>query len=222
MTPQMLNGIEIWRLSRPYEDLETMVLKPIFGLVALVLGVPIMLEYDVFRGLVIVLEAGLKFILQDGSVKVLIHPPINLAGISPSHIIHPHTITEPPPNFIVPSTNLSPILFSPCFFHTHFFPSDPNLLILVSSDQTTLFQSSTVQSLCATAKSILSFLCLLLSKGIFFLVTAFRPTVFRHLLMVCAEIGWLVILLRVLAICTAFSALPELIKHERYGQIGFY
>src|ERR1700719_4150786 len=149
-------------------------------------------------------------------------PSILQAYPTPSHIIHPHTITEPPPNFIVPSTNLSPTLFSPCFFHTHFFPSDPNLLILVSSDQTTLFQSSTVQSLCATAKSILSFLCLLLSKGIFFLVTAFRPTVFRHLLMVCAEIGWLVILLRVLAICTAFSALPELIKHERYGQIGFY
>src|ERR1700726_1770615 len=99
MTPQMLNGIEIWRLSRPYKDLETMVLEPIFGLVALMFGVPIMLEYDVLRGLVIVLEAGLKFILQEGCVKVLIHPPINLAGIShplPHHTspYHPRTTTK--------------------------------------------------------------------------------------------------------------------------------
>jgi hypothetical protein len=52
-------------------------------------GVPIMLEYDVLRGLVIVLEAGLKYILQDEYVKVLIHLPINLAGIS--HPLPHHT-----------------------------------------------------------------------------------------------------------------------------------
>src|ERR1700726_3075541 len=105
MTPQMLNGIEIWRLSRPYKDLETMVLKPIFGLVALVLGVPIMLEYDGFRGLVIVLEAGLKFVLQDGSVKVLIHPPINLAGIShPLPFTEPDLFPEHTPSFVHEST----------------------------------------------------------------------------------------------------------------------
>src|ERR1700731_2090717 len=52
-------------------------------------GVPIMLEYDVLRGLVIVLEAGLNFIPQDGYVKLLIRPPINLAGIS--HLLPHHT-----------------------------------------------------------------------------------------------------------------------------------
>ncbi|KAI6111373.1 hypothetical protein F5141DRAFT_1026950 [Pisolithus sp. B1] len=55
---------------------------------------------------------------------------------------------HPPPNFSVPSTSLS-FSFSPGFFHAHLRPSDPRRLILVSSDHTTLFQSSKVQSLWA-------------------------------------------------------------------------
>src|SRR3954467_3246829 len=98
---------------------------------------------------------------------------------------HPPT---PPPNFSVPLTNLS-LRPSTTFFHAHFFPSDPKRLIFVSSDQTTLFQSSTVQSLCPSAKSSLAFLCLALSNGFFFFTTAFIPAFFRYLLVVSADTG---------------------------------
>src|SRR5258707_4535634 len=111
--------------------------------------------------------------------------------------MHPHTITEPPPNFRVPSASLS-LSPSPAFFHAHFCPSDPNLLILVSSDQIILFQSSTVQSLCANAQSNLSFLCLLVSNGLFFFTTALIPVFFNCLATVLAERGWFMMLKRVL------------------------
>src|SRR6266576_3873277 len=113
-------------------------------------------------------------------------PSILQAIPGPSHIIQPHTITDPPPNFTVPCTSLS-LRPSPAFFQAHFLPSDPRQLILVSSDHTTLFQSSTVQSLCANAKSNLSLLCLGVSNGFFFFTTAFIPAFFKCLLIVCAE-----------------------------------
>src|SRR5215471_5850420 len=59
--------------------------------------------------------------------------------------MQPHIIRDPPPNFTVSFTSLS-LKPSPAFFHAHILPSDPSLLILVSSDHTTVFQSSTVQS----------------------------------------------------------------------------
>src|SRR6201999_3551389 len=85
----------------------------------------------------------------------------------PHHPIQPHIIKLPPPNFRVPCTSLS-LSLSPLSFHTHFLPSDPRQLILVSSNQITLFQSSIVQFSWARAKSILAFLWLLESKGHFF------------------------------------------------------
>ena len=80
-------------------------------------------------------------------------PSILHAYPGPSQSMQPHSITDPPPNFTVPSTSLllSP---SPALFQAHFLPSDPRELILVSSDYTTLFQSPRVQSLCLIAKSI--------------------------------------------------------------------
>src|SRR6266705_4607020 len=95
-------------------------------------------------------------------------PSILQAYPGPSHNMHLQTITDPPPNFTVPLTNLS-LRPSPPFFHAHFLPSDPSLLAFVSSDHTTLFQSSTVQSLCPSAKSILALLCLAVRRGFFFL-----------------------------------------------------
>src|SRR5882757_5716130 len=77
-------------------------------------------------------------------------PSILHAYPTPSHSMHPHTITDPPPNLRVPPTCLS-LSPSPAFFQAHFLPSDPSLLIFVSSDHTTLFQSSTVQCWCARA-----------------------------------------------------------------------
>src|SRR5882762_2311402 len=100
--------------------------------------------------------------------------------------MHPHTIRDPPPNFRVPPTSLS-LNPSPAFFPADFLPSDPSLLTLVSTDHTTLFQSSTVQCWCSRAKSILSFLCLCERSGFFFLTTAFIPAFFRLLCTVWAE-----------------------------------
>src|SRR6266568_8469968 len=90
---------------------------------------------------------------------------------TPSQPIHPHTMIFPPPNLTVPCTSLS-ISPSPAFFHTHCFPSDPILLILVSSDQITLFHSSTVHSFSLRAKANLFFLCAAVNNGFFFFVTA--------------------------------------------------
>src|SRR5215469_17124646 len=96
-----------------------------------------------------------------------------------------HIIKDPPPNFVVLSTNLS-FRPSPAFFHTHFLPSDPKRLILVSSDHTTFFQSSKVQSWWAIAKSNLSFLCLSVKRGLFLFTTAIIPTFFKPFRTVCA------------------------------------
>ena len=101
--------------------------------------------------------------------------PLTLVAYpGPSQNMQPQIIREPPPNLTVPCTSLS-LNPSPGIFHTHFFPSDPKQLILVLFNYITLFQSSTVQSLYASAKSILSLLCFLKREGHFCLVTAFIP-----------------------------------------------
>src|SRR5882762_12549 len=107
---------------------------------------------------------------------------------TPSHPIHPHTMMFPPPNFTVACTSLA---ISPCpaCFHTHCFPSDPILLILVSSDQNTLFQSSTVQFWYFRAKAKRFFLCTALSNGFFFLVTALNECFLRTFRTVCVQTG---------------------------------
>src|SRR3979490_2092297 len=94
----------------------------------------------------------------------------------------------PPPHFTVPCTSLS-ISPSPACFHTYCFPSDPILLILVTSDQITLFQSSTVHSLCLRAKANHFFLCTAVSNG-FFLVTALNECCLSTFLTVCGKTGW--------------------------------
>src|SRR6266568_3337533 len=98
-------------------------------------------------------------------------------------LMHPQTIKEPPPNFTVPWTSLSCKGF-PANFHTYFLPSDPILLILVSSDQMTLVQSSTVQCWCLRAKASLYCLCFTDKSGFFFLTTALRDADLRTFLTV--------------------------------------
>src|SRR3954465_1214629 len=90
----------------------------------------------------------------------------------------------PPPNLTVPWTSLSINPCSACFY-IHCFPSDPNLLILVSSDQITFYQSSRVHSLCFKAKTNYFFLCTAVSNGFFFFVTALNECLLRTFLTVC-------------------------------------
>ena len=138
-------------------------------------------------------------------------PSILDAYPGPSQSMQPHTITDPPPNFTVPSLSLS-LSPSPALFQAHFLPSDSRQLILVSSDYTTLFQSPRVQSLCLIAKSILAFLCLYDRRGFFFFTTAFIPVCLRCLHTFWGVTGWLEICWSVFETCTAVSAFPEVIR----------
>ena len=105
-------------------------------------------------------------------------PSTSLKTPTPFHPIQPHTISDPPPNLTIPWTSLevSPSLF---LFHTYSCTSDPILLILVSSDQRTLFQSSTVQCWYLRAKANLLFLWETERRGFFFFTTAFREASFE-------------------------------------------
>src|SRR5215813_8907149 len=125
----------------------------------------------------------------------------------PFQPIHPHTIRFPPPNLTVPCISLL-ISPSPFCFHTHCFPSDPSLLILVSSNPIILFQSSTVHSLCFRAKANCFFLWVVLRNGFFFLVTALNEFFLRMFLTVCEDIGLGRMLLIVLVTSTVVVAFP--------------
>src|SRR6266852_494483 len=65
MIPQVFNGIEVWRLCWPRENLETIVLKPTLGLLAGVLGVIVLLEDNITCRFAEVPDAFLKVLLQD-------------------------------------------------------------------------------------------------------------------------------------------------------------
>ena len=94
-------------------------------------------------------------------------------------------------------------------------------MILVSSDQTTLFQSSIVQYWCLIAKSNLSFLWCGVSLSLFFVTTAFNLSFFRQFHIVCVELGWLTTSLRALVTWTAFSALLEPIRWIAWWMLVF-
>src|SRR6266852_7577360 len=109
----------------------------------------------------------------------------------PSQNIQPHIITFPPPNFTVLSTSLS-LNGSPTSFHTHFLPSDPRQLILVSSVQRILFQSSIVYSLHLSAHCNLSLLWRALRRGCFLFTTGRKPNSLKLRRTVWEDIDWLV------------------------------
>src|SRR5271170_3110866 len=72
----------------------------------------------------------------------------------------------------------------PGHLHTHFRPSDPYRFILVSSDQTTRFQSSTVQCWYFVANSSLWRICFERNKGFLGFTYDFKPCCFKALRMV--------------------------------------
>ena len=109
VTPKVFNGIEVWRLSWPFHNIEVMILEPVLGLLALVFGVIILLKDNVICCFVIVSNAFLKVFIQDLDIEVPIHYPINLACIS-----------SPRPWLILPQTSLFP---SPLY---HLTPPQPS------------------------------------------------------------------------------------------------
>src|ERR1700724_2967629 len=142
--------------------------------------------------------------------SAFILPSTSASCPTPSQPIQPHTMMFPPPNLTVPWISLL-INPSPTCFHTHCFPSDPSLLILVSSDQITLFQSSTVHSLCFKAKAKRFCLCFAVSKGFFFFVTALNECLLRTFLTVCGETGLEMRVLMCFIAWTALVAFPVVI-----------
>ena len=144
------------------------------------------------------------------SWSAFILPSTSASCPTPSHPIQPHTMIFPPPNLTVLWISLS-ISLSPTCFHSHYFPSDPSLLILVSSDQTTLFQSSIVHSWYFKAKAKCFFLCIVVSNGLFFFVTALSECLLRTFLTVCEETGLGMMVLMCLVARTALAALQVVI-----------
>src|SRR3954451_13669356 len=124
--------------------------------------------------------------------------------------MQPQIIIFPSSNLTVPWTSLS-INPCPACFYIHCFPSDPNLLILVSSDQITFCQSSRVHSLCFKAKINHCFLCTAVSNGFFFFVTALNECLLRTFLAVCegTELGMMVLICFIA--WTALAAFPVVI-----------
>jgi len=84
----MLNRIEVWGLSWPVHDLDSMVLEPGFGLFAGMFRVIILLEDDILVPFLKVLDGLLEFILQNANIKVSIHPALNPSGIANSFPAH--------------------------------------------------------------------------------------------------------------------------------------
>jgi len=119
-----------------------------------------------------------------------------------SQFIQHHIIKFPPPNFTICLILLGSCLFS-LSAHTWSLQSDPNILILVSSDYKTLFQSFTVHSRCLSANSNLALLCFLVKRGFFYLDTAIIPVGLSTFLTVWGVICWLLTVDRTLAACTA-------------------
>ena len=103
--PNMFNGIYVWRLRSPQQDLHIIALQPILGLLASAFGIVVPLEYDALGSLVIKCKATLQIILRNLDVMVPIYPPLNIA--TPLHNIQPQIIQDPLPNFKHPSTSLS-------------------------------------------------------------------------------------------------------------------
>ena len=202
----MFNGIEIWRLSRPVQNLDPMGIEEVCGQIWGVLGIIILLENNVSSRNPRIFHALQQPLLQNLHILISLHPSLNLNH--DSHSIQPHTMIFPPPCFTVGSTSLSKSGW-PFFFHTYFCPSDPNLLILVSSNQITHFQSSTVQCWYFRAKAKHCLLWCLERNGFFFFTTATKSSLLSAFLMVCTETGLGSVLLRFWATSTAFSALPD-------------
>ena len=136
-----------------------------------------------------------------------IHPSISLKTPTPFHPIQPHTMSNPPPNLTVPWISLEDSPF-PFLFHTYSCPSVPILLILVSSDQRSPFQSSIVQCWYLRAKTNLFFLWETERRGFFFFTTAFREASLRLFLTVCEETGVLMMVLMKWVAWTALLAFP--------------
>ena len=97
--PEVLNGIEVRRLCRPYHLMYGIVLEPFLGLLALVLGVVVLLEDDIALLHIPSVKAPKQIILQNLLVKLPIHVSIN-----PDNTPNPRTMLHASPHHDIAAT----------------------------------------------------------------------------------------------------------------------
>ena len=85
----MLNGIYVWRLGRPSKDLNAIVFKLLCCLLGGVFWVIVLLEYPLPLIHLQLLKAFLQPIIQNVTVLLCIHGPLNLYKLP--HPIPTHT-----------------------------------------------------------------------------------------------------------------------------------
>src|SRR5277367_5172447 len=146
MYPEMFYGVDVRGLCWPDHNINVVVFKPLGCLVGGVLGVIVLLKNPLPLYHLQLFKTFYHSLIQNFTVLLCIHDPLNLC--EHSHSIPPHT---PPYHKIVPSSMLDCRSCSPVrkwfslFLPSVNLPSDPILLIFVSSDHNTLLKSSTVQ-----------------------------------------------------------------------------
>ena len=124
--------------------LECACLKPLCRQSGGVFWIIVLLEYPLSLCHFQLLKTFHHSIIQTLTVLLCIHDPLNLCACLP------HSTNTPSYHGIISSSMLDSGCGCPvrkCFslFGVYTLPSDPILLILVSSDHMTLFQSATVQ-----------------------------------------------------------------------------
>jgi len=130
---------------------------------------------------------------------------------TPFQPIDPQTIRWFPPPCLTVGAVVQSDCGSPHFFQTYTFPSDPILLIFVSSVHNTLFQSSIVQFSWYWANFRCHWRWVPLSIGTFFFVADCKPASFNMFLTVWGVMGVEVGGIYDWVAWTALSSFPELI-----------
>lgn len=102
MYPEMLNGANVRGLGRPIKYLDVIVFKPLFGLLGGVFQVIILLKYPLLLGYLQLLKAFHHPIIQDVTVLLCIHVPLDLYKLS-----HPTPSHTSPYNKIISSSMLN-------------------------------------------------------------------------------------------------------------------
>ena len=80
--PEMLNGVEVRRLWRPLHDIDFVLFEAACGLFAGMLGIIVLLEYNVIRVILPMKKGMVKLVLNDLHVEVGIHLPSDLARMA--------------------------------------------------------------------------------------------------------------------------------------------
>ena len=94
----MLNGVYIRGLGRPGKHLDAIVFKPLFCLLGGMFGVVILLKYPVLLWNLQLVKAFLQSIIQNVTVLLCIHGPLNLYELS-----YPISAHTPPYDKIISS-----------------------------------------------------------------------------------------------------------------------